>query len=220
MWTEASAGEKQDSATGWSKVLLLSPCSTSLRYFENWRDPETLKICCRTGLILKTNRQPCLVPSPVPQSPQTHSLVGLRMNSPERLSDSVGAQVDDLHQVVSGAGEELGAVVVQIQRRDSAQQLQLPHYTLRSDTHTHTHTITCNKTLHMYFCADLMHINTDRTVKTTSVWDRAQVQMESQQKLFYSNFSQHIEIWCNFKTLCEHSGSSSLNFHSTMTCFW
>lgn len=57
--------------------------------------------------------------------------------SPERLLHGVGAQVDDLHQVVSGAGEQLGAIVVQIQRRHSAEQLQLPHDALRPDlTHT------------------------------------------------------------------------------------
>lgn len=55
---------------------------------------------------------------------------------PERLSDSVGPQVDDLYQVVSGAGQQLGAVVVQVQRCDSALQLQLPHYGLRPDRHT------------------------------------------------------------------------------------
>lgn len=42
------------------------------------------------------------------------------MSLPECLSDSVGAQVNDLHQVVSGAGEQLGAVVVQVQGRHPA----------------------------------------------------------------------------------------------------
>lgn len=60
------------------------------------------------------------------------------MNSPESLFDSVGAQVDDLHQVVSGAGEQLGPVVIQVQRCDSAQQLQLLNYTLSSDTNRTT----------------------------------------------------------------------------------
>lgn len=64
--------------------------------------------------------------------PNARQLV--RMNTPERLSDGIGAQVDDLNQVVSGTGEQLSSVVVQVQRRYSAQQLQLPHYTLRSDT--------------------------------------------------------------------------------------
>lgn len=42
------------------------------------------------------------------------------MYPPERLSDSVSAQVDDLHQVVSGAGEQLRTIVVQVQWGDSA----------------------------------------------------------------------------------------------------
>lgn len=55
------------------------------------------------------------------------------MSLPECLSDSVGAQVNDLHQVISGAGEQLGAVVVQVQGRHPAQQLQLAHNTFCSD---------------------------------------------------------------------------------------
>lgn len=51
---------------------------------------------------------------------------------PEGLTDGVAAQVDDLNQVVPGAGEQLGAVVVQVKRCDSAQELQLTDNTLRS----------------------------------------------------------------------------------------
>lgn len=64
-------------------------------------------------------------------TPGRQSQVSIK--SPEGLSDGVGAQVDDLDQVISGAGEQLSPVVVQVQRRHSAQQLQLPHDTLRSD---------------------------------------------------------------------------------------
>lgn len=60
-------------------------------------------------------------------------LILLHVSSPERLSDGVGAQVNDFHQVVSGAGEQLGTVVVQVQWCDSAQQLQLTHNGLRPD---------------------------------------------------------------------------------------
>ena len=55
---------------------------------------------------------------------------------PEGLSNGVVSQIDDLHQVVTRAGEQLGPVVVQVKRRDLALQLQLTHYTLRPDTHT------------------------------------------------------------------------------------
>lgn len=61
------------------------------------------------------------------------------MASPKRLPDRVGAQVYDLQQVVSGAGEQLSSVVVQVQRRDSTQELQLPYDTLspeKAKTHT------------------------------------------------------------------------------------
>ena len=51
---------------------------------------------------------------------------------PEGLADGVGTQVDDLDEVIPRAGEQLGAVVVQIQRRDLAQELQLTHDALRS----------------------------------------------------------------------------------------
>lgn len=60
------------------------------------------------------------------------------MNSPEGLSDGVGAQVDDLQQVVSGTGEQLGAVVVQVQRRHATHQLDFPHDALRPAGHTQT----------------------------------------------------------------------------------
>lgn len=53
--------------------------------------------------------------------------------SPEGLPDGVAAQVDDLQHVVSGAGQQLAAVVVQVQRRHPAQQLHLPHDALRPD---------------------------------------------------------------------------------------
>lgn len=79
------------------------------------------------------------------------------MPSPERLSDGIGAQVDDLHQVVSGAGEQLGAVVVQVQRRDSAQQLQLTHNGLRSDVRVKHGQ--CAERSQTSLCSDLQRSN-------------------------------------------------------------
>lgn len=34
---------------------------------------------------------------------------------PKGLSYSIASQIDDLHQVVTGAGEQLGPIVIQVQ---------------------------------------------------------------------------------------------------------
>lgn len=93
-------------------------------------------------------------------------------NSLKSLSDSVGAQVDDLHQIVSGARKQLGAVMVQVQRRHSAQQLQLPDDTLRSDkraqityrTNVHTHDmLEINYNINLNITAKLMYLHVTNT---------------------------------------------------------
>lgn len=60
------------------------------------------------------------------------------MAKPEGLFHSVCAQVKDLDKVISGAGQQLSAVMVQIQRGHSAQQFKLVHYTLRSEHKPYT----------------------------------------------------------------------------------
>ena len=67
-------------------------------------------------------------------TPDTRTHTHTRAHTPERLSDSVGAQVDDLDEVISGAGEQLGSVEVQVQRRYSTQKLEFLHDALRPES--------------------------------------------------------------------------------------
>lgn len=55
------------------------------------------------------------------------------MPVPEGLADSVGAEVDDLQEVVTGAGEELRPLVTQIQTCDPTLELQLSDDALRPE---------------------------------------------------------------------------------------
>ena len=51
------------------------------------------------------------------------------------MADRVGSEVYDLQEVVPGAGEQLGALLAQVQRGDPTLKLQLPHDALCPANH-------------------------------------------------------------------------------------
>lgn len=56
----------------------------------------------------------------------------MKCNVLERLPHCVTAQIDYFHQVITRAGQELGPVLIEVQRRYAPQQLQLIHDSLCS----------------------------------------------------------------------------------------